>query len=277
MEMPTKQKPSFIRAFRLLLLSILLIGGGLFIWQNQFVLSLFSSAKETKVSTIIVLGDTLSAISSTDQGVDPYSKIVKKALEQRLEMPMTYINKADKSDVGTTSLRYQAVLGYGDIPQPSSGKIIFLVTSGYMNISKGLASNDAVHDIVVDVRKNLLDLVELTTSKPGVFADGYVIYVANVIDPLDGTGLTSACKGTFPNATKDQIFAAISQVNAEIQNFEDKYPEVVHVVNANGAFYGHGIVAAEDLWMKNCTTLNENGQAQLGKLFVQKILENTNY
>lgn len=256
-------KKKMLRSLGVLVVGAILTGGGIFLWQNEFNISLFSSASTESVQAIVSLGET------AQEAMPTYSIGVSKYLSTKQPKSIELINRAEEGTAIST-LRDQAVLAYNDITRPITKHVIFLVITGRITLVNGIKSKDSVSSIATRITKEVSELVELASARPGVFPAGYTIYLATLPDPLDGTGDTTYCKGAIPNYGKEYTKGILKEINASLRSVASIYPLSITLVELDKDFTNHGLTSNQP-WFANCLTLNDDGYSALETSFVKAV------
>jgi hypothetical protein len=241
----------------------LLTAGGLFLWQNQFDFSLFSSASNTTIQAVMVLGER-----PTNQQPQHAIQVVAE-LDKSQNKPPELIDRSENALL-TSSLRDQAVLSYNDVTKPIENKVYYLVRTGRNTALNGITEKDTVTTISGKVAKEITTLIDLASARPGVFPKGFMIYIATLPDPTGGSGDVSTCNGKIPSNGSAYIKSVYEAVNGAIKETARIYPNSMRVVEVSTAFQNHGI-NSQDPWFSDCLTVNEKGENEIAKLFVAAV------
>lgn len=255
-------KKKVFRSVGILALGALLMGGGVFLWQNEFKLSLFSSASAQNIQAIISLGEKASP------GIPLYATAVANEIQRTQSKIPEVVSRAEEGST-ISSLRDQAVLGYNDITKPITDHVVFVVVAGKNTVINGIKAKDTVSTIATRVTKEVSSLIDLASARPGVFPEGYTVLLATLPDPLDGTGDTSYCKGLIPNYGMEYTKGVLKEVNAALRSTASIYPLNIKIVDLEKAFVGHGLTGGSS-WFTNCATLNDKGMQEASALFVRE-------
>jgi len=253
------------KAVSILAIGAILTAGGMFLWRNQFDFSLFSSASSKTIQTVMNLGE-----KSTQEKPQHAIQVVN-LLTASQRKPPELIDRSESSTI-ISSLRDQAVLSYNDASKPITDHVYILIRTGKNAAIKGITEKDPVTTVSTKVSKEITTLIDLLTARPGVFPEGYTIFVATLPDPTDGTGDVSRCSGLIPNNGADYIKGVFNSVNAAIENTAAIYPTSIRIVDIESLFKGHG-VNTSDSWFRDCATINEKGETEVAKEFAKVIEE----
>lgn len=256
-------KKQVTKSVGILAIGGLLTAGGLFLWQNQFNFSLFSSASNTTIQAVMALGEKPTNQQPT------HAVLVVAKLDESQSKPPELIDHSENALL-TSSLRDQAVLSYNDVTKPIENHVYFLVRTG-RNISlNGITEKDTVAAISGKVARELTSLVDLASARPGVFPKGFTIFVATLPDPTGGTGDVSYCNGKIPNNGSAYIKSVYSSISGAIMDTAKIYPNFMKVVDVEKAFQSHGM-GSQDSWFSDCLTVNEKGEEEIARLFLEEI------
>lgn len=256
-------KKKVARSLGVLVIGAILTGGGIFLWQNEFNISLFSSASTSTVQAVVLLGET------SEEGIPTYTLGVTKYLNAKQPQAIEHISRAEDG-TSVSTLRDQAVLAYNDITKPITRHVIFFVISGRNTLVKGISANESVTSIATKITKEVSDLIELAAARPGVFPAGFTIYLATLPDPLDGTGDTTLCKGVIPNYGKEYTKGVLKEINASLRSVAAIYPLNISLVELDKDFLNHGLTSAQP-WFADCLTLNDKGNSALETSFTKAV------
>jgi len=259
----TLGKKRIVKSFGILAVGAILTTGGLFLWQNQFDISLFSSAATNHIQAMIVLGER------QDTKLAVHVSAVEKLINARQSTPIETVNRADENTI-IYSLRDQAVLGYNDVTKPITDHVYFLVSTGKNITVNGIKDKDSILAISGKTTKEVTSLIDLLSARPGVFPKGFTVFLATLPDPLDGTGDVSSCKGAIPNNGNAYVNGVFEAVNNSMKATGSIYPQYINVVDVAKAFSGHGLSSITP-WFSDCLTLNVAGQAEIARLFVAAV------
>jgi len=256
-------KKRIVKSLGILAIGAVLTTGGLFLWQNQFDISLFSSAATNNIQAMIVLGERQDAQLSI------HVSAVEKLINSQQTLPVETVNRAEEGAI-ISSLRDQAVLGYNDVTKPITNHVYFLVSFGKNITVNGITDKDSISEISSKTTKEVTTLIDLLSARPGVFPKGFTVFLATLLDPLDGISDVTSCKGAIPNNGKEYVNGVFEAVNNSIKTTGSIYPQYIKVVDVAKAFSGHGLTSTTP-WFSDCLTLNIAGQAEMARLFVAAV------
>jgi len=250
-------------------LSILPLTGDLNIQQNASTIH--------TISNIMVLGDSISNIGQTSP--KQYSQIVKSAIEKDQGTTIVYTNKA-KNGSTTEDLSRQFGLIYGNAATTPKKKTLILITSGTNDVYKPMMRYYDIPDsVLIELSTNISQFVGgIMQNKTSFFKNGVSIYLMNVYDITDGTGIGGAYFKNRPiNATAN--FIKIDKVYYDLAK---KYPNILYVIDAHTPFLGHGYYYYDKTnpnyhpddpakWLVDSIHQNDLGNAFMGKEFLKEI------
>lgn len=264
-------KKKIAKSVGILAVGAVLTAGGLFLWQNQFNVSLFSSAANKNIQAVIVMGETTGKTNAetTSDLLPLYASAVESLVNSRQANTVETIGRAEKGLI-VSSLRDMAVLGYNDVTKPITNHVYFLVTTGRAVTINGITDKDSISTVSGQMTQELTSLVDVLSARPGVFPKGFTVFLATMPDPLDSTGNASLCKGTIPNNGDAYVDGVITAVNDSIKAIATVYPQYIKIVDGAKAFSGHGL-ASDTPWFSDCLTLNETGEAELANEFIKVV------
>ena len=156
-----------------------------------------------------------------------------------------------------------------------SGHSIVVMTVGIHDVLTEVLSDDsAIRPAALDHVRNVVRYFR----DPVRFPDGASIYLINVTDPTNGTGLSHGC---FLTEEISGLPAAIESLNAQYLALGAELG--IGIVDAHGYFMGHGFAgtltgegyAAGDRsptsWFSSCVVPDERGHNELRKLLFEAI------
>lgn len=257
--MAATTKKRVTQSIGILAIGAVLTGGGMFLWQNQFDVSLFSSASSSTVQAVISIGE-----KSTD-GVPLYTQRVSDYLQTKQSRKIEVTSRAEQGRT-ISSLRDQAVLGYNDLTKPITEHVYFTAITGQNTLLNGITNKESITSIATKVVKEISTFLDLTSARPGVFPEGYTVLLATLPDPLGGTGDATLCKGLIPNYGTEYTKSAVNEINEAILELSNIYPQSIKIVDLAQHLEGHGLDTS-DTWFTDCTSLNQKGLEEVAKEF----------
>lgn len=260
-------KKKLFKAAGILAIGALLTAGGLFLWQNQFNIIFAPKASTNTVQAAIVIGE----VGGNPQS---YGKLVVEELNKQASKKIEFVSRAE-TGIATTSLRDQTVFGYNDVTKPITDHIYFLAITGRSSFVDALKKKEAPQLAASKVTKQITDMVELAASRPGVFPEGFTLFIAAFPDPLNGTGNTQSCGGQVTNQDAEYTKELYQAISTAIKNTKTVYPQQIQLVDTETTFKAHG-VGAKESWFSSCLSLNDTGEMELSKLFLSVINSNDN-
>ncbi len=258
-----KSNKNLFNAIGVLAIGAILTGGGLFLWQNQFNFIFAPQAATKNVQAVVVIGE---------KDTNEISELGKSVVAKLNETSPKKIELIDRSETGTavSTLRDQSVLGFNDITKPITGHVYFIATVGESDFTQGVTNKEAVSVISSRFSRNLSNLIDILTSRPGAFPDGVSVYIAMFPDPTAGSGDVSVCKGVIPNNGKEYTRSVYSEMTKSLAALKSVYPQYLHIVNANASFSDHGLSSSQS-WFDSCTKISQVGSQQLNNAFTAEL------
>lgn len=239
-----------------------------------------------EAARIIVLGDSVSAGSGAPTA-DTYFALVATNDDEAwpddadhdLETMMgqvpnvlhVAVHNANASSMEQTQLPALSTL-LGDTV---SGHSIVVMTIGFQDVLTEVLGDDT--GIVSAALDHIRNVVRYFRD-PVRFPDATSIYLFNVTDPTNGTGLSQGC---FLTDSISELPATVESINARYLALGGELG--IGVIDAHGYFMGHGFAgttragayAAEASgpanWFTSCLVPNERGHNELRKLLFEAI------
>lgn len=218
-----------------------------------------------EVGALVVLGDAISSRNDPEH----YHRLLHGLLEERLEAPVVYVNRAFGS-----SRAADLALQIEHLPARLPGPVAVVITSGCNDMKAALPAIADGED--ADERARLrhdLDGALGRLLAPGRFGEGAEVHVygANIFDPSDGAGdyAEFGCpySGGMPTMPTDRAFAAWNeQIAAAVGGREQA------LIDAHALFHGHGYRSDDSWYDPGCAEPNEAGHAALAELFAAAIV-----
>lgn len=235
---------------------------------------------------IIVVGDTTSAGGGAEEALTYFGLLAENDDERwpdgaplDLETRMGAVPEIVRTAVYNGNAR-----GMEEIQLPQLAMLLGDRVSGHSIVVVTVGIHDAISEVQAgDAALRPETLLHVRTvlrwfQDPVRFPDGTSIYLVNVTDPTNGTGLAQGC---FSSRELPSLPPTIAGLNADF--FAIGAELGVGVVDAHGYFMGHGFAGriggtyagagstSTSSWFSSCVVPNERGHHELRKLLFEAI------
>jgi len=274
---PAARKPSWIfRFIKCLMYAIAVVAGAIasIIYFNVYLpqgtgpagpnvpAEPFKHVWNNRKVMLLGIGDSITAGYGAREGFSYFDRLVKNSAGDSPDMSgknlSTVFPNLETQNLavsGSTSFEhYEVIKSLQSQPKDVFG-IVVMTTGGndlIHNYGQMPPEEGAMYGASYTQAKPWIDnfelrLDEMLTHLHKIFPGGCQIFLANIYDPTDATGNTSAwLTGLPPWPDAERILLAY---NATLSKFVDKY-KYVHLVDIHKPFLGHGIHCRK-FWIKH--------------------------